>query len=37
MSWIRSGQAAQFATTTQCGGPFGPNSTYCDTVLRPTP
>jgi hypothetical protein len=31
------GQAAQFATTTQCGGPFGPNSTYCDTLLRPTP
>jgi hypothetical protein len=31
------GQAAQFATTTQCGGPFGPNSTYCDTVLTPTP
>ena len=22
---------------TQCGGPFGPNSTYCDTVLSPTP
>jgi hypothetical protein len=31
------GQAAQFATTTQCGGPFGPNSTYCDTPLSPTP
>jgi hypothetical protein len=31
------GQAAQFATATQCGGPFGPNSTYCDTVLAPTP
>jgi hypothetical protein len=31
------GQAAQFATTTQCGGPFGPDSTYCDTVLSPTP
>jgi hypothetical protein len=31
------GQAAQFATTPQCGGPFGPDSTYCDTVLRPTP
>jgi hypothetical protein len=31
------GQASQFATTPQCGGPFGPNSTYCDTVLSPTP
>jgi hypothetical protein len=31
------GQAAQFATTTQCGGPFGPDSTYCDNVLSPTP
>jgi hypothetical protein len=31
------GQAAQFATTTQCGGPFGPDSTYCDTILKPTP
>ena len=31
------GQASQFATTMQCGGPFGPDSTYCDTVLRPTP
>ena len=30
-------QAAQFATTMQCGGPFGPDSTYCDTVLKPTP
>jgi hypothetical protein len=30
-------QGAQFATTTQCGGPFGPDSTFCDTVLRPTP
>jgi hypothetical protein len=28
------GQANQFAQTTQCGGPFGPNSTYCDTVLK---
>ncbi len=31
------GQAAQFATATQCGGPFGPDSTYCDTVLSPSP
>jgi hypothetical protein len=31
------GQAAQFATTMQCGGPFGPDSTFCDTVLSPTP
>jgi hypothetical protein len=31
------GQASQFATTRQCGGPFGPDSTYCDTVLNPTP
>lgn len=31
------GQANQYATTTQCGGPFGANSTYCDTVLSPTP
>jgi hypothetical protein len=28
------GQASQFQTTTQCGGPFGPNSTFCDTVLK---
>jgi hypothetical protein len=31
------GQAGQFATTPQCGGPFGPDSTYCDTVLSPAP
>lgn len=31
------GQASQFAKTTACGGPFGPDSTYCDTVLKPTP
>lgn len=31
------GQADQFATTTQCGGPFGQDSTYCDTILKPTP
>src|SRR5215467_7656003 len=30
-------QADQFAQTLQCGGPFGPDSTYCDTVLSPTP
>lgn len=29
------GQASQFAATPQCGGPFGPDSTYCDTVLSP--
>lgn len=31
------GQAKQFATTPQCGGPFGPDSTYCDTVISPAP
>lgn len=31
------GQASQFATTPQCGGPFGSDSTYCDTVLHPSP
>lgn len=31
------GQGSQFATTMQCGGPFGTDSTYCDTVLKPTP
>jgi len=31
------GQAAQLATTPQCGGPFGPDTTFCDTVLKPTP
>jgi hypothetical protein len=31
------GQGSQFATTMQCGGPFGANSTYCDTVIRPVP
>ncbi|HXB48425.1 MAG TPA: hypothetical protein VNW50_11745 [Streptosporangiaceae bacterium] len=30
-------QGAQFATTPLCGGPFGPDSTYCDTVLTPSP
>ena len=28
------GQADQFQQTTQCGGPFGPDSTYCATVLK---
>jgi hypothetical protein len=28
------GQADQFAQTTQCGGPFGPDSTYCVTRIR---
>jgi len=28
------GQALQFQQTMQCGGPFGPDSTYCSTVLR---
>jgi hypothetical protein len=27
-------QAAQFPQTTQCGGPFGPNTTYCANVLH---
>jgi hypothetical protein len=31
------GQSTQFATTPLCGGPFGPDSTFCDTVLSPTP
>ncbi len=31
------GQAAQFATTPRCGGPFGPDTTFCDTVLSPVP
>ncbi len=31
------GQASQFATTRQYGGPFGADFTYCDTVLNPTP
>jgi hypothetical protein len=31
------GQADQFQQTAQCGGPFGPDSTFCDTVLSPTP
>ena len=28
------GQADQFQQTTLCGGPFGPNSTYCAEVLK---
>ena len=28
------GQVDQFQQTTQCGGPFGPNSTYCSTILK---
>jgi len=28
------GQANQYQQTLQCGGPFGPNSTYCATVLK---
>jgi len=29
--------ADQFQQTLNCGGPFGPDTTYCDTVLTPTP
>lgn len=28
------GQATQFPQTEQCGGPFGPNSTYCANILH---
>ena len=28
------GQADQFPQTTQCGGPFGPNTTYCANLLH---
>jgi hypothetical protein len=28
------GQADQFQQSTQCGGPFGPDSTYCSTILK---
>jgi hypothetical protein len=31
------GQSSQFAATPLCGGPFGPDTTYCDTVLQPVP
>jgi hypothetical protein len=27
------GKATQFAQTPLCGGPFGPDTTYCDTVI----
>jgi hypothetical protein len=30
-------QGSQFPATMQCGGPYGPDSTYCDTVLKPSP
>jgi hypothetical protein len=29
------GKAGQFAQTKQCGGPFGPDFTYCATVIKP--
>ena len=29
------GQGSQFPVTMQCGGPYGPDSTYCDTALKP--
>ena len=28
------GQVNQFQTTLQCGGPFGPDSTYCATQIK---
>jgi hypothetical protein len=31
------GQGSQFPTAMQCGGPFGAGSTFCDTVLNPSP
>jgi len=31
------GKANQFATTPLCGGPFGPDSTYCVTIIKPVP
>ena len=30
-------QGLQFPTTPLCGGPFGTDSTFCDTILSPTP
>jgi hypothetical protein len=30
-------QGTQFATMPLCGGPFGADSTFCDTVLSPSP
>jgi hypothetical protein len=29
------GGVDQFAETLECGGPFGPDSTYCDTIVLP--
>ncbi len=34
---VASGCCAEAPATPQCGGPFGPDSTYRDTVLNPTP
>src|SRR5215472_541130 len=31
------GQGFQFTTTPLCGGPFGQDSTFCDTTLSPVP
>jgi hypothetical protein len=31
------GMANQFATAPLCGGPFGPDSTYCVTPIKPVP
>ena len=28
------GQASQFTQAQQCGGPFGPNTTFCSTILK---
>jgi hypothetical protein len=28
------GGVDQFAQTPLCDGPFGPNSTYCDTIVK---
>jgi hypothetical protein len=30
-------QGSQDPATMQCGGPYGPDSTYCVTVLKPSP
>ena len=30
-------QGSEFPTTPLCGGPFGANSTFCDTLLTPSP
>ena len=32
--YTNNGKANQFAQTLQCGGPFGPDSTYCATVIH---